>query len=183
MRERQNLENTAANMENTALEHMESSQESVEILQSPSTGNTSLWLNELVLLGQRASERDTETDTGDNSVESSQHRVTPSQHDSLVTDNVEALMFHPLLTRLRSKEPSLTTAADGAPTPGGVVMPTVAGTEEAAAAAAGEQSEEDEFPQLPDDSTEKADGLTFNLLDHPYHHGYHGNEDGLELGL
>ncbi|KAK2863596.1 hypothetical protein Q5P01_003129 [Channa striata] len=168
MRERQNLENTATNMENTALEHMESSQESVEILQSPSTGNTSLWLNELVLLGQRGSERDTETDTGDNSVESSRHR---------------ALMFHPLLTRPRSKEPSLTTAADGAPTPGGVVMPTVAGTEGAAAVAAGEQSEEDEFPQLLDDSTEKADGLTFNLLGHPYHHGYHGNEDGLELGL
>ncbi|KAF3698410.1 hypothetical protein EXN66_Car014091 [Channa argus] len=168
MRERQNLENTAANMENTAVEHMESSQESTESLPSPSVGNTSLWLNELVSLGQQAGERDRETDARDNSVESSRHR---------------AQTFHPLLSRPQTKESSLTNEVNGATTPGGVVTPTVAGTGGAVGVDAGEKSDEEELPQTLDDSTEKADRQTFNLLGHPHHHGYHGNEGGLELGL
>lgn len=50
--------------------------QNVEILQSPSNGNTSLWLNELVALGQRAGQRDEERDTGDDSMETSRNRVT-----------------------------------------------------------------------------------------------------------
>ncbi len=40
-----------------------------------------------------------------------------------------------------------------------------------------------EFPRLLDDSTERADGLTLDSPGHADHHGYHGNEAGLELGL
>ena len=38
-------------------------------------------------------------------------------------------------------------------------------------------------PQLEDDSTERADGLTLDSPGHAHPHNYHGNEAGLELGL
>lgn len=97
------------------------------------------------------------------------------------------LTFHPLLTQPRNKETSQTpeeSRTGETTTPGGVVVPTV--TNGAAGVASGEVGEvreeeaDAEFSQLLDDSTEKADGLTFDLLDH---HDYHGNEAGLELGL
>lgn len=44
----------------------------------------------------------------------------------------------------------------------------------------GEDSHLD-FLRLVDDSGQRADGLTLDLLDHA--HDYHGNEAGLELGL
>lgn len=50
--------------------------QSVEVLQSPSNGTTSLWLNQMVALGQRAVQRDEEQDTGEDSVEGGRHRVT-----------------------------------------------------------------------------------------------------------
>lgn len=50
--------------------------QSVEIVQSPDNGTTSLWLNQMVALGQRARQGDEEQDTGDDSVEGGRHRVT-----------------------------------------------------------------------------------------------------------
>ncbi|XP_030580648.1 uncharacterized protein LOC115776970 isoform X2 [Archocentrus centrarchus] len=141
------------NLENTAVEQVDSSQESVELLQPPSytnsTTSTNLWFNELVLLGERVGEQDGdgERDPGDNSVE--------SEHRPLL------MTFHHLLTRPRHRETNLISeaATEG---DGGV----------------GRAREKTfELPRLSDDSTEGEHGLTFDEPDQ----GFHGDEAGLGL--
>ncbi|XP_030580588.1 uncharacterized protein LOC115776924 [Archocentrus centrarchus] len=141
------------NLENTAVEQVDSSQESVELLQPPSytnsTTSTNLWFNELVLLGERVGEQDGdgERDTGDNSVE--------SEHRPLL------MTFHHLLTRPRHRETNHISeaATEG---DGGV---------------GGAREETFELPRLSDDSTEAEHGLTFDEPDQ----GFHGDEAGLGL--
>lgn len=92
------------------------------------------------------------------------------------------LTFLPLLTQPQSKESSLSpevSMTGETSTPGGVAVPTAAGTREVEGVVAGEESDA-AFPRLLDDSRENADGLTFDLLGHTSHHG---DEAGLELGL
>ncbi|XP_005952454.1 uncharacterized protein LOC102289413 [Haplochromis burtoni] len=154
VRERQNLENTA-------VEQVDSSQESEELLQPPSdtnsTTSTNLWINELVLLGERAGEQegDGERDTrdGEDSVE--------SQHRPLL------MTFHHLLTQPRHREPGLISevAAEGGVSEVGDV--------------GGAREENSEFLRLWGDSIEREAGLTFDVPDQ----GLHENEAGLELGL
>ncbi|KAG7214964.1 hypothetical protein INR49_022924 [Caranx melampygus] len=132
------------NLENMAVEQVDSSEESSEVFQSPSNSSTSLWLSELVLLGERVGERDREKDTRD--------------------DDVLSLTFHPLLSQA---EPSLSMTRGGRGSLG------VGGATRAETDA--------EFPRLLDDSEEN--GLTYDHPDHAHHHGYHGDEAELELGL
>ncbi|XP_070786166.1 uncharacterized protein [Enoplosus armatus] len=169
LRERQKLENTA-------VEQMDSSQESSELLQSPSNRNSSLWLNELVLLGER--------DTGDDSVGSRE-----SRHPALLWT------FHHLLSQVRLGGRGLSlTAGEAAAGLGGAIgegggpITDVGGPDGdmglAAVEEGGVREEIDaEFPQVMDDSTERADGMTLDLPGHAPRHGYHGNEAGQELGL
>lgn len=92
------------------------------------------------------------------------------------------LTFLPLLTQPWSKESSLTpevSRTGETSTPGGVAVPTAAGTREKEGVVTGEESDA-EFPRLLDDSTENADGLTFDLLGYNSHHV---DDAGLELGL
>ncbi|XP_051799973.1 uncharacterized protein LOC110972078 isoform X2 [Acanthochromis polyacanthus] len=135
LRERQNLENT-----------------STEHLQPPSN-TSSLWLNELVLLGERVSDRDGDggnEDGGDNSVE--------SRHRALM------LTYHHLLSRLRHRDPGLITGVGGA-------AGDVGG--------AREEHLDGEFPNLSDNSMEGGNRLTFDLPGL----SSHGDEAALELGL
>ncbi|XP_056225008.1 uncharacterized protein LOC130164352 [Seriola aureovittata] len=153
MRERQNLENTA-------VEEADSSQESSELLKSPSNSSTSLWLSELVSLGERVGVRDRKRDTGDESVE------RESKHRALL------LTFHPLLSRTQTTEPGLTTEEGGA-------VPTVGGASKVEGVARGAEVDA-EFPQLSEESKEQEEGLMYNLPDHAHNHG---DEAELELGL
>ncbi|KAL7374980.1 hypothetical protein ABVT39_010064 [Epinephelus coioides] len=168
------------NLENTAVEQVDTSQESSELPQSPSNTTSSLWLNELILVGERAGERDRETETGDNSAES-----TESRHRALM------LTIHDLLSAPRLDGHGVEAAAEagevithmgGAEGEAGVTAGEVGGetadTGVAAVEEGGVRGEEidAEFPRLMDDSTEAVDR-------HANHHGYHGNEAELELGL
>ncbi|XP_076581675.1 uncharacterized protein LOC143317409 [Chaetodon auriga] len=138
------------------------SSESFELLQAPSNSNDSLWLSELVLLGQRASERAGDRETGDDSVGSTE------RHRALL------LTFHRLLSppRLGGRGPGLAAGVGGATAEGGV-KGVVGVVEE------GGNKREDMDPVFP----RPADRLTFDVPDHAHHHDYHGNEAGLELGL
>lgn len=105
------------------------------------------------------------------------------------------LTFHHLLSppRLGGRELGL-TAGEAAAGLGGATITYVGGpTITDAGVAEGEvgvvegeeggvrEDEMDaEFPRLLDDSTERADRLT---MESPGHHGYYGNEEGLELRL
>ncbi|XP_008303664.1 uncharacterized protein LOC103375226 [Stegastes partitus] len=145
LRERQNLENTA-------VEQVDSSQESSERLQTPSN-TSSLWLNELVRLGQRVFEREGDAgdeDAGDDSVE--------SRHRALM------LTYHHLLSRLRHRETGAVRAVGGA-------AGDVGG--------AREEKLDGQFPRLLVNNIEEGDGLTFDLPGL----GSHGDEAELELGL
>ncbi|XP_026180388.1 uncharacterized protein LOC113140686 [Mastacembelus armatus] len=148
------------NLENTAVEQVESfedgSQEGLEFLQPPSNSSTSLWLNELVLLGERAAERDRERETGDDSTDSGRQRAL-------------LMTFHPLLTRPRTETGGPSTQEGGAEGLMGVV------TEEGGVK---EEKVDAVFPQLV--HTEPGDGPTF---DYAHYNGYHGNEAAPELGL
>ncbi|XP_040887705.1 uncharacterized protein LOC121177437 [Toxotes jaculatrix] len=142
VRERQNLENTA-------VEHMDSSQETSEILQSPSNSSTSLWLNELVSLGVESRER--------------RHRV-------------QLLTSH-LMSRPQTRETSPTTEVGGTTTYRDGAIQTTGGDLGVEGGARGAEVDS-ESPRLLDDSRERED-----VPDHTHHHGYHRDEEGLELGL
>ncbi|KAI3375952.1 hypothetical protein L3Q82_016369, partial [Scortum barcoo] len=148
-----------------AMERTDSSQES--------PGNSSLWFNELVLLGERAGERHRERETGDDSVESRESRAL-------------LLTFHHLLSPPRLGERQLNVTLGE--TLGGATM-TVGGAGGDVGGQLGEAggvkyNEMDaEFPHLLDDSRERADGMTMDSPGHALHHGHHGNEAALELGL
>ncbi|XP_044040360.1 uncharacterized protein LOC122870287 [Siniperca chuatsi] len=140
-------------LENTAVEQMDSSQES-----SPSSTISGLWLNELVSVGERAAARRRRR-RGDDSVASRESRP-------------RALMTS---LHLRGRPRGLRLAAgEAAAGPGGAVTAR-GGAEREEGGVTGEEIDA-EFPRLPG-------GLTLDSPGRAHLHGYHGNEAGLELGL
>ncbi|CAJ1048328.1 uncharacterized protein LOC114921865 [Xyrichtys novacula] len=164
-------------LENTAVEQVDSSQESLELPSSPSS---SLWLSELVLLGQRAHERGGERSTGDDSAGSAESR-----------QRAMTLTFHPLMTRPRLDGglPDLTPAEAasslGAGTGeggGAVIDEDEGGVANAEEGGVGGGAEFDSFRRPFGDSVERG-GLTFDSPGHTHHNGFYGNEGELELRL
>lgn len=146
------------NLENTAVEQMDSSQESSEPLQAL-LNSTSLWL----LLGERVSERD--GDGGDRGDEDGGDDSVESRHRALT------LTYHHLLSRLRHSEPGRITGAGGAAGDVGGAAGDVGGSRA--------EHLDDKFQHLSDDSMEGGNRLTFNLPGL----SSHGDEAMLELGL
>ncbi|KAG8005872.1 Trafficking protein particle complex subunit 1 [Nibea albiflora] len=127
--------------------------------------NSSLWINQL--LGERAGERGAEPETGDDSEDGER------RHQTLL--NFDLRPGGPRPTKGGAEGGGTITELGGVDGEMGGVTGHVGGDE---------GGEEAGFHQLMDDSTEREGGLTVDSPGNTNHyHSYHGNEEGLELGL